>query len=262
MIVNSLCGGLGNQLFQIAAGFSHASRINTDFAINYDLFLTVGQGFKNHKYKDTLYRNIQETARNNFIPYREPRYSYCPIVNLDNLRLIGYFQSSKYFRGKEKEIKNLFHFPESTVTTIKQKMKNIEKTKVGVHVRLGDYLHANLDGVFHKINYRDYLKKAMSYFSKDVEYLVFSDDKKFLNSISSNKKFTCMNNEDEVEDLFALSQCDSVIMSNSSFSWWGTFLGKIKEKVICPSKWYGPKGPQDFHDLYEENWIRVSDNIN
>ena len=76
MIVNSLCGGLGNQLFQIAAGFSHASRINTDFAINYDLFLTVGQGFKNHKYKDTLYRNIKETIRNNFIPYREPKYSY------------------------------------------------------------------------------------------------------------------------------------------------------------------------------------------
>ena len=66
-----------------------------------------------------------------------------------------------------------------------------------------------------------------------------------------------MNNEDEVEDLFALSQCDSIIMSNSSFSWWGAFLGKTKEKVICPIKWYGPKGPQDFHDLYEDKWIRV-----
>jgi hypothetical protein len=129
MIVNSLCGGLGNQLFQIAAGFAHAGRINSDFAINYDLFLTVGQGYDSQRYKFTLYKNIPETIRSDFIPYKEPRYSHCPIINLDNLRLIGYFQSSKYFKGKEKEIKTLFHFPEPTVRKIKQKMRNIEKKK-------------------------------------------------------------------------------------------------------------------------------------
>ncbi|MAZ46710.1 MAG: hypothetical protein CMM98_03955 [Rickettsiales bacterium] len=261
MIVNSLCGGLGNQLFQIAAGFSHAIKVNSEFAINYDLFLTVGQGYKNLRYKDTLYKNIPETDRNDFVPYREPRYSYCPILNLDNLRLIGYFQSSKYFKDYEKEVKTLFQFPEYTVKKIKKKMRNIKKPKVGVHVRLGDYLHTNLHGVFHKINYQEYLKRAMSHFKEDVEFLFFSDDKQFLKNISINKNFTCLNNEDEVEDLFALSECDSIIMSNSSFSWWGVFLGKTKDTVICPIKWYGPKGPQDYQDLYEDKWVRLSDTI-
>ena len=90
-------------------------------------------------------------------------------------------------------------------------MKNIEKTKVGVHVRLGDYLHTNLDGVFHKINYQDYLKKQCLILGK-VEYLFFSDDKKLLNNISSNKKFKSIIMTHEVEDLFALSQCDSIII--------------------------------------------------
>jgi hypothetical protein len=47
-------------------------------------------------------------------------------------------------------------------------------------------------------------------------------------------------------------------MSNSSFSWWGTFLGKKKDRVFCPDKWFGPKGPQDSHDLYEDWWTKIN----
>ena len=53
-----------------------------------------------------------------------------------------------------------------------------------------------------------------------------------------------------------MSQCDSVIMSNSSFSWWGLFWEK-KEKIICPDKWYGPRGPKDSEDIYEDSWLKV-----
>ena len=38
-------------------------------------------------------------------------------------------------------------------------MRNIKKPKVGVHVRLGNYLHTNLNGVFHKINYQDVVRR-------------------------------------------------------------------------------------------------------
>ena len=37
MIINDLIGGLGNQLFQISAGFAHAKNIKTDYAINYKI---------------------------------------------------------------------------------------------------------------------------------------------------------------------------------------------------------------------------------
>ena len=44
------------------------------------------------------------------------------------------------------------------------------------------------------------------------------------------KNLTNLENDNELEDLYSLSQCDSVIMSNSSFSWWGAFLGEKKKK--------------------------------
>ena len=43
MIINNLIGGLGNQLFQISAGYAHAKKIKTEFAINYNIGLGSGQ---------------------------------------------------------------------------------------------------------------------------------------------------------------------------------------------------------------------------
>ena len=48
-----------------------------------------------------------------------------------------------------------------------------------------------------------------------------------------------MNNTNEVEDLYCLTQCDDIIMSNSSFSWGEHGLGKKKKKIISPDRWFG-----------------------
>ena len=58
MIINDLMGGLGNQLFQISAGFAHAKNIKTDYAINYKIgSIYNGQGHPHMRYKDNLYQN-------------------------------------------------------------------------------------------------------------------------------------------------------------------------------------------------------------
>ena len=55
MIINDLMGGLGNQLFQISAGFAHAKNIKTDYAINYKIGSKYnGQGHPHMRYKDNL----------------------------------------------------------------------------------------------------------------------------------------------------------------------------------------------------------------
>jgi hypothetical protein len=52
-------------------------------------------------------------------------------------------------------------------------------------------------------------------------------------------------------------------MSNSSFSWWGTYLSNdFESKVYAPDTWFGPSGPQDFHDIYEENWNKIKTEYN
>ena len=73
MIINDLMGGLGNQLFQISAGFAHAKNIKTDYAINYKIgSIYNGQGHPHMRYKDNLYKNIPETNNNFFQSIKNP----------------------------------------------------------------------------------------------------------------------------------------------------------------------------------------------
>jgi len=129
MIINNLMGGIGNQLFQISAGFAHAKKIQTDYAINYKIGLGNGQGYHHRRYRDTLYKNIPETNHNVFIPYQDPKFSYTPISKLNNLCLIGYFQSKKYFLGYEEEVKSLFEFPNFLSNKVLNKLNKIKKKK-------------------------------------------------------------------------------------------------------------------------------------
>ena len=70
----------------------------------------------------------------------------------------GYFQSERYFEDYQDEVKSLFNFNFKTKEKIKKELSGIKK-KVGIHLRLGDYLNEEYDGVFHKINYPVYLEK-------------------------------------------------------------------------------------------------------
>jgi hypothetical protein len=66
---------------------------------------------------------------------------------------------------------------------------------------------------------------------------------------------------DESEDyleLWLMGLCKNHIMSNSTFSWWGTFLNKnINKKIVAPSTWFGPDGPNP-KDIYESYWNLVN----
>ena len=43
-------------------------------------------------------------------------------------------------------------------------------------------------------------------------------------------------------------------MSNSSFSWWGSYLNNNNNQVYVPSIWFGPNGEKNYQDIYESNW--------
>ena len=129
MIINNFLGGLGNQLFQIATAFALAQRIGTDFAINYNLGMGFGQGHHPNRYKSNIYSKIHETTKNLFIPYKEPKFQYVPIPEVNNLCLEGYFQSEKYFSDFKNKIKNLLVFPKELKGKINQKIRFSNKKK-------------------------------------------------------------------------------------------------------------------------------------
>lgn len=251
MIVPILKGGLGNQLFQIATAYAFAKRNSLDFAINYDLSYCPNQGSTAHKYKDNLYRNIPSTdfRPNSF--FVEQGFNFSPIPKSDNILMDGYFQTEKYFEDFSEEVGNLFVFPEEVKSKVDQFLNGLNHPVVGIHIRRGDYVRLS---DYHKVQKSDYYVNASKEIGK-CQAIICTDDwgtvqkeMKFTNAIQS--PFT-----NEIEDLYLLSQCDSLVICNSSFSWWGAYLGKNKDKVIAPKQWFAEAGPQNYQDIYRKDWI-------
>ncbi len=262
MIVSNIKGGLCNQMFQIAAGYAHAQRCGTFFGINYDMQHNCIQGYPPTKYKDTLYKDILTTDGVPETVYHEPKFEYVPIPKTQKDMLIdGYFQSEKYFADYKDEVRDLFTFPDQIKEKVDNKFNSLNKKKIGVHVRRGDY---KTFSTTHPPQPQDYYERALKKFSMekmagDSIFILCTDDIQSVNAEFDLDKlgFVWSNAKSELEDLYIMSQCDSIIMSNSSFAWWGAYLGKRKEKVITPGIWFGPDGPQDYHDVYLKWWEKI-----
>jgi Glycosyl transferase family 11 len=107
--------------------------------------------------------------------------------------------------------------------------------KTSVHVRKGDYLTHN--GFFVDLPVA-YYAEAMSL--TGGPYVVFSDD---IAWCRDNLPGDClfMERNRDYEDLFLMAACDEHIMANSTFSWWGAWLGG--GRVVLPREW-GPAFPE------------------
>lgn len=253
MISCNLKGGLGNQLFQIAAVCGLAFENNDVFGFNFDNCYTPLQGFKSSKYKNSIYRNILSinSLSNNI--YNEPCFEYKKIPYSGDVVLDGYFQSEKYFDNYKDNIINLFDLT-YRLNEINEFFDKLPRPITAVHVRRGDYLP--LTDTFVILD-RDYYLSAMDILEKNTSFLVFSDDLNWAKSNLSNQNVYFSNCNDELFDLILMSKCDNNIIANSSFSWWGAYLNKNKNKtVIGPDKWFNPHSNLNYKDILPNNWIK------
>lgn len=121
----------------------------------------------------------------------------------------------------------------------KQYLRQIkESNSVGVHIRRGDYVTLGL--IACNIKYYEACIKNMNEMEKDAVFFVFSDDIPWVReNLHVDAKIVFVdNNNPSPEDMRLLYSCNHFIMSNSTFSWWGAFLGKYPtKKVMCPRFW-------------------------
>jgi hypothetical protein len=245
MITGFYAGGLGNQLFQIAAGVSLALDNNDEYGLNPSLFKGCGQGHNISRYTDNIFQHVIKTdtvGRNHYV---EDAFEHKPIPYQSNLILTGYFQSEKYFLGKKEVMNDLFGFSPT----------RSNKNAV-IHVRMGDFLE---DNSHCKVVTPEYFERAVELVlehDKKISFEVVTDDPIEAQRYLPSSIDVTYSNGTELEDLHTLSQAEYCIISNSSFSWWGSYLGK--EKVtIAPDQWYPPFVEINFSDVYRQNMIKV-----
>lgn len=251
-------GGLGNLMFQISTAYSTSLR---DGKI---LICDTSDMMVPHKpytfYLNNILRKVKFSDNlTNFNFIGEQGFHYSPIPSLQgNVKLVGYFQSEKYFINYKEEILELFGPDTETQLYLNEKYGDIlSKDTCSVHIRRGDYL--NLQN-YHPVQSIEYYKNSVNVIGRNKHFLIFSDDIKWCEEnfdFLENKTF--INGNEDYQDLYLMSMCQDNIIANSSFSWWGAWLNKNpNKKVISPNKWFGPSYVNfNTKDLYCDKWIKI-----
>jgi len=267
MVTSYLQGGLGNQIFQIAAAYAHSNK-NFDTAV-FDLnnSYTPHQGNNISKYKNNIFSEFNHMDNTYEICdkiFSQPNFSYCDIPYVNNQQLQGFYQSEKFFLNIKKELVNKLisglksekeKYEEVINYTNKLEQHGNFKNIISIHIRRGDYIkfpHV------HTLCSLEYYKNALSFMKEkigDFTPIFISDDKQWC---EDNFKGIVSPFKDELEDLILMSNCKHNIIANSSFSWWGAYLNQNPNKtVIGPKKWFGVGGPQDQEDIIPNDWIKI-----
>lgn len=292
MIITNAIGGLGNQMFQYAAGRALSLRTNQAFAINTSNFnhYKLHNGYELHRLFDLsapiatksdisqvigLFaataiewsmpsRIIQAFARSNFL--KEQSFSY--VKKFSELRgsyyLDGYWQSEQYFKEYAAHIRADFRFrDEFTLVNSKIYEEIKDSCSVSCHIRRGDYVSNYKTSQIHGSCTKDYYSNAIKHIKEKLvnpRFFIFSDDQEWVrgNLVFPKNSFFVSGNRgsNSFRDMQLMSVCQHHIIANSSFSWWGAWLNPNQSKiVVAPRRWFA--ADIDDSDLIPKEWIRL-----
>ena len=221
-------GRLGNQLFQIASTLGYARKYKQSVE------------FPKWSYKNDFNFNFEPSfefintviSELDILNYTElPKYD----PRMLNVSLNGYLQSEKYFENVKAEIFNIF------------KTESTDLNSGFVHLRFGDYVGKQ---EYHPLQSKEYYVEGMKLLNFD-HYYCFSDDIESCKEMfKEDSRIEFVSGNSEIQDLKLMSRCKGAVIANSSFSWWGAYLGNHKN-VIIPKTWFGPA----------YNWFKIEDRL-
>lgn len=285
-----LSGGLGNQLFQYAAGRAlslkyqvplvieksfYSESPNRSFKLNHFNVANVELSKKelvafllNRNFRLTDYfkstKSILSECDNIFA---EKDFSFdsgflsvsAPVV------LDGYWQSLKYFESYSAKIKSEFDIKgEFSREHVQLKKEIYAQNSVAIHIRRGDYLsnpHVNsIHGICSDEYYVNAYQELVAAMGDVVPYF-FSDDsdaaKKIIQLIGKGVLVNEVCPGNDISDFALMKACRHFIIANSTFSWWAAFLGEHATKMVyAPQKWFNAQ-EYNTNDLIPSNWIKI-----
>jgi hypothetical protein len=285
MITSQLTGGLGgigNQLFQYSAGRSLALQHGVSLRLLHRINKSLD--YTQHKV-DLTHFNIQADIVNRIKPIEHilpssfksflqggfPKVFYETKLHYDedfarlgsNTRIKGYWQSERYFKSFEKQIREeLKIITPPSDRNVKLMEKILILPSVSVHIRRGDYITNPTTNAYHGTCDLNYYDRAMKYIrehmAEDPIIFVFSDDPKWVRENFNPPFQTTYVDFNDVstsyEDLRLMACCKHNIIANSSFSWWGAWLNQNQNKiVVAPKEWYAKAAAYN-PDMVPNDW--------
>lgn len=177
--------------------------------------------------------------------------------------LDGYWQCARYMQIANSFINSSFRFPEVIGPVSKKLLEDMSAGEsIALHVRRGDYVSNPTFNAVHGVCGVEYYRTAIALlcgYLRQPQFYVFSDDLDWARDhlpLPQEAVFIDHNQDAPVEDLRLMAACRHNIIANSSFSWWGAFLGSHPDKrVIAPKRWY--KEGRSSGELLPQEWIQL-----
>jgi hypothetical protein len=265
----NLGGGLGAQLFQIAHACAQGWKYNIDPVFSTDLYVsyTYPKDFWPQHFLDNIYRNLKFVGEiTDYIILEEDNFNFNKFLNIDikfekTILFRGYFESWKNFMGYDEKLKEIFSPTQKFIEKINRLYPEIQSGKtISMHIRRGDFF--NVSNILPVIDI-SYFKECISNIGDYDNLLIFSNDKAYAETLNF-KNMRVVSGLENYEEMWLMGMCDINIISNSTYSWWGQFLNKNKNKITyAPSTWFGPGGPgiwsgetpgEPYNSIYESDW--------
>ena len=272
-----LQGGIGNQMFQYAAGHALARRTGAALRLNLSRFTHIDKLRSYELGCFTLpaptaeeplpgaYRGLPHALmvkaskrlrlstralHGGWQVYVQPGFHFDSAFDTltPPVSMVGYFQSEAFFRPVADEIRELFALRVPTSPAFDRVRAQIAAVEwpVSIHVRRGDYISDPTTFAVHGICDESYYGPATSLAERLCEaaptYFVFSDDparaRDVLGSLR-NVVYLAGDVAGPWEDIALMAACRGHVIANSSFSWWGAWLDPRPDKwVIAPQRWF------------------------
>ena len=297
-IVVRQISGLGNQLFQYAAGRYFARRYGADMRLAVDSRGANANGYSRpfllNQYSitspchplTTMERlmlspkpqlrlagnTLRRLTRTQIVVEQvEQRYKFLSDLLLEKdaqtVFLVGYWQAYRFATEVENELRSEFTLRTPPTGENLRLLGQIQDAEhpVSLHMRRGDYV-LGTDG-FIALSV-DYYKRAMYSLKERVtnpRFFVFSDDIEFAKkSLPEDEPIVFVNHNDSSsahEDLRLMSSCRDHIIANSSFSWWGAWLNPRRDKTIYSPRYWHLHRNHSLSELLPADWV-LADNMN
>lgn len=293
MVILELQGGLGNQLFQYAAGRGLAAAAGATLTLDRRL---LRRDPKRRYALDSLkpqarvmdstelprpgrFRRwaaaagLRTGSLRNF-PFDAPFYAESDAAGtwdaaVSQVRppaiLRGYFQSPRYFENvalalRSELVAPIMARPGVVGSAAGNAIAAAGSRSVSVHLRRGDYVTEPQTQAVHGVLTLDYYAAALDAVRRavpDPQLFVFTDDPAAVGELSPlGLPVTLVSGQglSDLDELGLMAGCTHHVIANSSYSWWGAWLGTAGGVTVAPRRWFAKPSEAAIRDRFPAHW--------